>query len=100
MIYSLQFGTANIRSILHINKRQQIAITSKDLIKFERDPIVKQFNFTYFIGCYIEKYDMMACITQQKSSLTIYVMKDTSYPLLSLFSLEQTGIFHIFYSPR
>lgn len=70
--YSLQFGTANIRSIFHINKRQQIAITSKDLIKFERDQIVKQFNFTYFIGCYIEKYDM----------------------------IEQTGVFHIFYSPR
>ncbi|KAK8844961.1 hypothetical protein M9Y10_021134 [Tritrichomonas musculus] len=98
--YMHMFGINNIGSIFHINKREQFAVTPKEIIKYERNQILKRFRFHFSIGCLIDTYNMVAFITEHNSNLCIFSLKDMSRPLVSNYPLNQTGIFHILYSPR
>ena len=70
--YMHMFGINNIGSIFHINKREQFAVTPKEIIKYERNQIIKRYHFHFSIGCCIDKYNMAAFITQNKSKRYIF----------------------------
>lgn len=98
--YMHMFGITNIGSIFYVNHREQFAVTPKEIIKFERNQILKRYNYHFSIGCCIGAHKMVSFITENKSNLYIFSLKDMSRPLLSNFPLNQTGIFHLLYSPR
>lgn len=97
---SLIFGTGKIGSIYPINAYEKIVTTNKEFVKIEDTTIKKSFNCQFSTSLYIEEANLIVAVSAQKSELYVFTLNDVSNPIITNFSTNQLGIFHMIYSKR
>ena len=112
--FSHVFGTGIITNVISLNHREMIISTTKEIIKIEKSVIKMRHPIKFSTCAIVPGTDFLIGITTKKGDLIIYQIgdlpqKQQSYnsrsielppPLLENYSTNQSGIFHMIYSPK
>lgn len=112
--FSHVFGTGIITNVISLNHREMIISTTKEIIKIEKSVIKMRHPIKFSTCAIVPGTDFLIGITTKKGDLIIYQIgdlpqKQQSYnsrsielppPLLENYPTNQSGIFHMIYSPK
>ena len=87
----------NICNIIRINKEEYYAVTTEELIKFDKNQIKATFNYK-LIAAVLAEYDLLLGVSYIGGELVVIDTKNMQIPLIKNFKLGMNSTFHMIYS--
>lgn len=99
--HSFSFGTASANGVFKINSREEIILTSREIIRVDSGIIVNRAPHQSSTGIYCPTYDALVTVTGVQSEFSVFLLNyDIREPIMKGVPLDQIGIYHVLFDDK